>query len=184
MNRNAEVLNHRQRYATQEEIDWLREMAPSLTNVVILGAGPGIMATALKDGNSRVAILLVDNQTCSYAMAHLADFGPEYAALVTPLVIESTRAGISYAGVPVDLLIVDADHSEEGVRGDIAAWLGHVAPGGRIMFHDYDAAGTWFEGQDQYPGVKRAVEDLLASYERGGRVGTSMIVHTHLTEGL
>lgn len=50
----------------------------------------------------------------------------------------------------VDLVFVDADHSEEGCRRDIEAWLPKVKPGGWIGGHDYNHPVT--------PGVAIAVE--------------------------
>lgn len=37
---------------------------------------------------------------------------------------------------PVDLLFVDGDHLEAGVRLDWDLWHGHVRPGGSVAFHD------------------------------------------------
>lgn len=38
--------------------------------------------------------------------------------------------------VPIDLLFIDGDHSEEGARGDWEAFSPHVVPGGVVIFHD------------------------------------------------
>ena len=37
---------------------------------------------------------------------------------------------------PVDLLFVDGDHSEEGVRADFKHWSPQLRPGGHLLFHD------------------------------------------------
>ena len=37
---------------------------------------------------------------------------------------------------PVDLVFVDGDHLEEGVRQDWELWHEHVRPGGWMLFHD------------------------------------------------
>ena len=36
----------------------------------------------------------------------------------------------------VDLVFIDGDHSEEGVRADWEGWHGFVEPGGAVLFHD------------------------------------------------
>ncbi len=46
----------------------------------------------------------------------------------------------TYDGQPIRMLLIDADHSYEGVRCDYRDWLPHVAPGGLIVFHDYSMA--------------------------------------------
>jgi len=38
--------------------------------------------------------------------------------------------------LPVDLVFIDGDHSEEGVRTDWEDWHGFVEPGGAVLFHD------------------------------------------------
>ncbi len=35
------------------------------------------------------------------------------------------------------MMLIDADHSYDGVRNDFERWLPHVAPSGLIVFHDY-----------------------------------------------
>lgn len=58
-----------------------------------------------------------------------------------------------------DLIYLDADHSYEGTKKSILAWLPHVKSGGYIGGHDYDhpmdLAGHW--------GVKKAVNELFDS---------------------
>jgi hypothetical protein len=55
----------------------------------------------------------------------------------------------------VDFVFIDADHGYEAVRDDIEAWWPHVRPGGIVSGHDF--------GQPEWPGVRRAVEECLAS---------------------
>lgn len=40
---------------------------------------------------------------------------------------------------PLDLLIIDASHTDPWVSADLAFWAPLVKPGGIAMFHDYDA---------------------------------------------
>lgn len=57
---------------------------------------------------------------------------------VETLIGDTTEVAAAYAGGPIRLLLIDADHSYDGVRNDFASWWPHVAPGGLIVFHDYD----------------------------------------------
>lgn len=43
-----------------------------------------------------------------------------------------------YNGGPIRMLLIDADHSYEGVRQDFELWAPFVATGGLIVFHDYE----------------------------------------------
>jgi predicted O-methyltransferase YrrM len=51
----------------------------------------------------------------------------------------------------IDLLFVDGDHSYEGCRADMLAWLPHLKPGGTVVMHDY----AWAEG------VQRVVKEII-----------------------
>lgn len=56
----------------------------------------------------------------------------------------------------VDLVFIDADHSYNGCKGDILAYTPKVKSSGILAGHDID-----------YPGVNRAVNELVGSYEVG-----------------
>jgi predicted O-methyltransferase YrrM len=56
----------------------------------------------------------------------------------------------------VDIVFIDADHSYRGCKGDIVAYSPKVKLGGTLSGHDID-----------YPGVNRAVNEMIESYEVG-----------------
>jgi MMP 1-O-methyltransferase len=47
----------------------------------------------------------------------------------------SAAVAASWEGA-VDLVFIDGDHSEDGVRADWEGWNGFVEPGGAVVFHD------------------------------------------------
>ena len=53
----------------------------------------------------------------------------------------------------LDLVFIDADHSEAAVVYDICLWLPKVRPGGILCGHDY--------GSPKWQGVKAAVDRVL-----------------------
>lgn len=53
--------------------------------------------------------------------------------------------------IPYDVVYIDADHSYEGVKADIAAYAPLVAPGGYLCGHDHT---------ESWPGVIRAVREF------------------------
>jgi len=55
---------------------------------------------------------------------------------------------------PVGLLFVDGDHTKEGAKRDILAWLPHLTENAAIAIDDY--------GHPDWPGVKEAVDELDA----------------------
>jgi predicted O-methyltransferase YrrM len=57
-----------------------------------------------------------------------------------------------------DLVFIDGDHSEAGVRADWDGWHGFVAPGGAVLFHD---ARLTQEGGRGLPGPTAVVDALF-----------------------
>jgi hypothetical protein len=58
----------------------------------------------------------------------------------------------------LDFVFIDGDHSYQGVKKDLEAWISKVKPGGFLSGHDY---GSPREGT-RY-GVRKAVDELAAS---------------------
>lgn len=64
---------------------------------------------------------------------------------------DSSSAAADYDDKSLDFVFIDADHSYEGVKKDIIAWLPKVKPGGILAGHDY----AWHEP------IRQAVRDTL-----------------------
>ena len=56
----------------------------------------------------------------------------------------------------IDVLFIDGDHSYEGCKRDIEAWLPHLKENGVMLFHDCDESS---------PGVVRAVSEFVDTYK-------------------
>lgn len=72
------------------------------------------------------------------------------------LKMETHEAAHQVADGSLDLVFIDADHSEIGVRRDIADWSPKVRAGGWVTGHDID-----------WPTVRRVVEDCFGAYQVG-----------------
>jgi predicted O-methyltransferase YrrM len=59
---------------------------------------------------------------------------------------------------PIDVLFIDGDHSYEGCRADLEAWLPFVQPGGWIAFHDSSEAGVERAISESFPKSRRSRE--------------------------
>lgn len=68
----------------------------------------------------------------------------------TAIRLPSVEAANLYEDGSLDFVFIDADHSYESVKADIAAWAPKVRPGGYLAGHDYNPATP--DG-----GVERAV---------------------------
>jgi predicted O-methyltransferase YrrM len=70
----------------------------------------------------------------------------------------SSEAAPSFADGSLDFVYIDANHSYEGCRDDIALWWPKVKVGGILAGHDY-VDGAFPEGEF---GVKQAVDAFAA----------------------
>ena len=69
---------------------------------------------------------------------------------------DSMTAANQFRPGSLDFVFLDADHTYNAVRNDLAAWVNKLKPGGVLCGHDYD--------HPQFPewGVKRAVDEFCA----------------------
>ena len=79
----------------------------------------------------------------------LAQYG-ERAKIIKGL---TTKVALEVPDRSLDFVFIDADHSEQGVRDDITAWLPKIKETGFITGHDIN-----------WPGVRAAVDDLVPGY--------------------
>ena len=188
----AKELNAALPYATEDEVDWLTDWAKNCLGslytpiVVMLGAGPGIMTLALRDGavvSINLYLVDIDEMMFEYTRAHLKtdDFLLDHRISLHCICGDSYDLGKNWwsdQAKCIDLLIIDADHSYGAVRKDIQAWWPHVRNGGLVFFHDclerdggFNGSGPWKES-----GVVRAIEDeRKSSWVFVGSVGISQI---------
>lgn len=66
---------------------------------------------------------------------------------------------------PSDVLIIDGDHTLEGVKADFENYWRSIKPGGYIIFDDYDAPA--------WPGIKKYVDESVRGIPGLAYVGAS-----------
>jgi len=168
-----EELNSKCPYITQDELDYMREEMSRLiepdASVVMIGSGPGMLTFALMD--SEVSpdwnITIIDLRSTQWAYEHYKQSKPfiaEYAERINYITDDSYAVGIEWED-PVDLLIIDGDHTEEGVKRDMKAWLPLVGENGIVFYHDYLFEGTRWDklGREEYPEVQPFVDEVMTT---------------------
>lgn len=175
---NSLQLNAQIPYATDDELTFITDHCKTLISaqaMVIIGAGPGVMLMAAREGGTEFPILVIDLHTCHYAQAHLEMTGLTQHVMYA--ISDSAAMGRSWKG-DVDFLIIDGDHSYDGVMADLDAWLPHMAHHGTVFIHDYDATGTRFADQERYPGTAQAISDshMLTLFKIVARPGTAIVL--------
>ena len=134
--------------------------APGATMVEIgsyIGASANFLAAAAQEIGGEPVVHCVDTWHNEGMSEGLRDTWPEfqtntlrYASLIIPHRGHSVDVGSTF-DEQIDLLFLDGDHSYEGCRADVLAWLPHLKPGGVVVMHDYG----WAEG------VQRVVVELI-----------------------
>lgn len=167
----AYALNDSLPYAYADEIYDVKQRAKQLwigSVSVMLGCGPAVFGLALVEGiKSPTQLWIVDKDPTmfGYAEKHFsaADLYPSVMDSIHFVEGDSSAIGKDWQ-TEIDFLLVDGDHSEEGVKADIDAWLPHVKRRGIVWFHDYlerpggfNGIGDWEEG-----GCSRAVATAIA----------------------
>lgn len=148
---------------TAEELALLIRMARGASNIVELGCFKGRSLAAMGLASPGAALTGVDafgdmahrgykTGTEALVRKNLAKAGIEKANIIAK---RTDEAALDWEE-PIDLLHVDAGHSLEEVRADIANWVSKVRPGGAVIFHDYGKARA--KKLDR-PEVKQAVDE-------------------------
>lgn len=128
---------------TRAEHEALTELARGRASILEIGVGEGASAVALLAGMSPEGTLfLVDPFHLSRtrvlnAMRLAAHRAVERCCRAKVVWVEqfSHESAASWAR-PIDLLLLDGDHSEEAVWRDWNDWNHHMIFGGIVVFHD------------------------------------------------
>jgi predicted O-methyltransferase YrrM len=115
------------------------------------------------------------NQTVFWNNMQVANV-PAGAVTLIPYLSTAAEALVIAARDRYDVLVIDGDHSHQGVKFDYDNYLAFVRPGGFVLIDDYG---------DIWPDVRRFVDDELRSDKRVELVGTdwSTAVFRVLTAG-
>ena len=169
----------RQRAAAQRAKAVLRRF-PAAAELIgcEVGVYRGDMSAAMLARNLRLRLVLVDSwegegqayQTKNDSKARMSSDQMEANYRATMSVVafatgrvdvrrmRSLQAAASFPEGYFDFVFIDADHSYEGCRDDIAAWKGKVKPGGWLCGHDYKTK------PGRHIGVMRAVDELCITH--------------------
>lgn len=151
-------------YLTKPEVDAIKEIAALLPTdpiCVNIGAGAGTSSIALLEAREDAMLFDVDIDP-DKAVSQLIEAG-YYNADRYQRITGDSKVVAWPAGVLIDYLFVDGDHTEPGIRGDIEAWRPRLRDGGYMLFHDYwpyppDHA---LAGVDYWPDVRRVVDEIV-----------------------
>jgi predicted O-methyltransferase YrrM len=113
--------------------------------VVELGTRTGVSTTALLAGVEARGgqVISVDIEECGHLFQH-----PQWTFIGSDSRNSELPAGLA----PVDVLLIDTEHTYEICSAELALWTPHMRPGGVVLLHD----------PETFPGVRRAITDFCA----------------------
>lgn len=182
MAHDSESLRKAFKYFFPNELGLLKSL-PALVHhspcvVVNIGAGAGTSGLAFLESREDLILHTVDIQDtdspfgCLYAERQVikaAGYGHLYTASWFQHHTDSKQLATHWTK-PVDIVLVDGDHTYDGASGDILGWLPHIRPGGYIAVHDYrkgdiPTGPDGFNADGPHPmiweGVDQAVDNWL-----------------------
>lgn len=165
----AHYLARSRGFLVVEDVDLIQEAVRTLPQdrtvfVADLGAGSGTTALSVFCERAEdMIVITVDHdevalnstRQCMTNAGFVENWRPFYGK--TPEIARVLGFSSDKAGPLVDLLdmlMVDADHSYEGVKADLEAWLPFVKDGAPVWCHDYT---------QEYPGSMQAIDEAIAS---------------------
>ena len=121
------------------------------TSMAEVGVRDGRTTFYLLDNCPDLTIYGVDLSNQGYYSKEVKE---KYGDRLIP--IQGNSHYVAHLVPQVNIVFIDADHSYNGCCGDIRAYRSKVKQGGILSGHDID-----------YPGVNRAVNELVKNYEVG-----------------
>lgn len=118
-----------------------------------VGVRDGRTTFHLLDQNPELVIYAVDKSIAGF---YNNDIKAKYGDRLIPIEALSVDGANSIPNAHLDLVFIDADHSYEWVKKDIAAYKPKLKTGGWLTGHDID-----------FPGVNRAVNEVIQNYDVG-----------------
>jgi len=157
----------------QNVYDFLLSRTPETGTFVEIGAWLGKSSSYLVDNSGTRRVIIIDSWQGSpnerggnHHLATQTDIYEIFKENMGERKYESIR-GLStevasqFEDESLDTVFIDATHTYDAVKADIAAWLPKVKKGGILAGDDY---------VDGWPGVIRAVKEVLPSHiEMQGR---------------
>lgn len=148
--------------------------------VVNIGAGAGTSGLAILEARPDAWLLTIDIQDESSPLGCLegerdvitrAGYGEMFGFRWFQIRSDSKEVGRNWSfwshniDKQPNMVFIDGDHSYEGCKGDIEAWLPLIVDGGIIAVHDYRKHDLAPDPNGPHPvpwpGVDQAVQELL-----------------------
>jgi predicted O-methyltransferase YrrM len=133
-------------------LDWLIK-EHNIKVIAEVGVRDGRTTFYLLEQNPDLVIYAIDKSISEF---YNNEIKQRYGNRLIPIEALSTDGAKRILDNSLDLVFIDADHSYEWVKKDIAAYKPKLKKGGWLTGHDID-----------FPGVNRAVNEVIVKYDVG-----------------
>jgi predicted O-methyltransferase YrrM len=133
-------------------LDWLIK-EHNIKVIAEVGVRDGRTTFYLLEQNPDLVIYAIDKSISEF---YNNEIKQRYGNRLIPIEALSTDGAKRILDDSLDLVFIDADHSYEWVKKDIAAYKPKLKKGGWLTGHDID-----------FPGVNRAVNEVIVKYDVG-----------------
>ena len=133
-------------------LDWLIK-EHDIKVIAEVGVRDGRTTFYLLDQNPNLIIYAIDKSISEF---YNNEIKQRYGNRLIPIEALSTDGAKRILDNSLDLVFIDADHSYDWVKKDIAAYKPKLKKGGWLTGHDID-----------FPGVNRAVNEVIVKYDVG-----------------
>ncbi len=153
-------------YITVRELNAIQDITRRLPPdpvCVNIGSGAGTSVIAVLEARLDAHVVDVDIDALN-GIAQITEAGYMNGGRYSRIVHDSKTCDWPHT---TPYLFVDGDHTEAGIRGDLATWLPRVDKGGYILLHDY-----WpfpddhpLAGVDYWPAVRAVADEVMKEYK-------------------
>jgi tetratricopeptide (TPR) repeat protein len=134
------------------------------------GASLKLLHNAAKlDGRALLPIAIEPGGLSSFYQV-VAEIGARHFKAFSHAALSTVKSELA-DGVSPELIMVDGDHSYEGVKQDILDYYDLLAPGGVMVFHDFlpelspnNRAAIMFHHGGKEPGIRRACIETIEQH--------------------
>lgn len=145
---SSNPLNHGLARLEFDEAAYIFELTASIDRprVVELGRFKGGTTFLLAAAGAEVVSIDLDLEGERMRAPELVDALDRFGLRERVQLVVGDSRSYPAVGDSIDLVLVDADHSYEGVIADFEHWWPALRRGGHMIFHDADRRYPWIEG--------------------------------------
>ena len=140
MNEILEKIKHIQGWMTENELLKLAELVSGISNIeniIEIGSDRGLSSSLIAHSAHNGLLYCIDIWSEETIYEDFVRNTFIHHKKIFPIKANSIKASMLFPDEYADLIFIDADHSYDAVKADLAAWWPKLKNGGVFCGHDY-----------------------------------------------